>query len=52
MGLNTPTILIGLAVLILVGAVAMKLIHDRRHGKSCCGSACAGCPHAGQCHKK
>ncbi|MGI6200827.1 MAG: FeoB-associated Cys-rich membrane protein [Christensenellales bacterium] len=52
MDLNIPTILIGLAVLTAVVAVALKLIHDRRHGKSCCGSACAGCPHAGQCPKK
>lgn len=51
MNLNLPTILVGLVVLFAVGTAALKMLRDRKHGRACCGSACAGCPHAGQCRK-
>ena len=41
-----------LLVLLVAGAVllaAVKILRDRRRGKSCCGS-CTGCSSADECH--
>lgn len=34
----------------LVICVVVKLIRDRKKGKSSCGCGCANCPSAGLCH--
>lgn len=49
---NLPTILAGGIVAAVVGAVIVKLIRDKKRGKSSCGGGCAGCASAGSCHPK
>lgn len=49
---NYGTIIVGVFVLALVTAVAVKLIKDKINHKSSCACGCAGCPNAGACHKK
>lgn len=49
---NIGTILITLALVLVVAAIVMKLLRDRRKGKSNCGSNCAHCAMAGSCHSK
>jgi len=40
-----------LAVLLTVLAlVAVKIIRDKKRGKSSCGASCANCPMSGKCH--
>ncbi|MGI6115499.1 MULTISPECIES: FeoB-associated Cys-rich membrane protein [unclassified Clostridium] len=49
---NLGTILVGLAVALLLTLVVVKLLRDRKKGKSVCscGGACSGCPGAAMCH--
>ncbi len=47
---NLATILIGLAILALVVLIAVKLIRDKKKGKSSCGCGCENCPNSGHCH--
>ncbi len=49
---NIVTILICLVLALVVTAIIVKLIRDRRKGKSSCGCNCAHCAMAGSCHKK
>lgn len=49
---NLSTILVGAAVAALLAAVAVKLILDKKKGKSSCGCNCDQCPGAGLCHPK
>lgn len=49
---NIVTILICLALAGIVAAIIVKLIRDRRKGKSSCGCNCAHCAMAGACHRK
>lgn len=49
---NLPTILAGGVVAAVVGAVIVKLIRDKKRGKSSCGGGCAGCASSGMCHPK
>lgn len=49
---NGGTIVVGLAVAALLTAVTVKLVRDKRSGKSSCGGGCAGCPCSGSCHTK
>ena len=37
------TILVGGALLVVVGAIVWKMIADKRSGKSACGGDCAHC---------
>lgn len=49
---NWATLLVGGAVAALLILVSLKLIRDRRAGKSTCGCNCADCPSGGVCHPK
>jgi len=35
-----------------VGMVIVKMIRDKKKGKSSCGGSCAGCPSNCACHHK
>jgi ABC-type Mn2+/Zn2+ transport system permease subunit len=47
---NLPSIIVGAIVFVIIGAVLIKLIRDKKNHKSSC-SACSGCPMSGECHK-
>lgn len=48
---NLASIITGIIVSVIIGAVVIKLIHDKKNHKSSCGAGCAGCPMSGNCHK-
>lgn len=48
---NLASIITGIIVLIIVVAVLIKIIRDKKNHKTPCGSDCAGCPMAGKCHE-
>lgn len=39
-----------LMLLLIVGAIIVRMVRDRRAGKGGCGCNCGGCPNAGACH--
>lgn len=43
-------IVVCLVLLLIVTAVILRMVKDRRAGKSSCG--CGSCPNAGACHPK
>ena len=47
---NMATILISLGLLIIVFAIIVKLVKDKKKGKSSWGCNCAHCAMAGSCH--
>lgn len=49
---NASTIIVGAAVAALLAFVIIKMVKDKKKGKSSCGCSCAGCPSAGACHTK
>ncbi|HHW21717.1 MAG TPA: FeoB-associated Cys-rich membrane protein [Clostridiaceae bacterium] len=48
---NLSSIIVGAIVLLIVGAVVIKLIRDKKNHKSSCGACCSGCAMAKDCHK-
>lgn len=50
---NWGTIVVLLAVAAIVAAIAVKLIRDRKKGRSACscGTGCSQCPSHNICHK-
>lgn len=48
---NLATIIIGLIVLLLAVLIIVKLVRDKRKGKSSCGCGCENCPSSKICHK-
>ena len=49
---NFATILICLVLAAMVAAIVVKLVKDKKKGKSTCGGNCGCCPMGGSCHKK
>ena len=47
---NSVTIIALAAVLLILGAAILTLVHDHKKGVSSCGCSCADCPMAGKCH--
>ena len=47
---NLPTILVALVVLAVCTLIVVKMIRDKKKGKSSCGCGCEGCAHKGDCH--
>ena len=43
-------LLVGLVLLLIVGAILARAIRGRRTGGGGCYGGCGGCPHAGTCH--
>lgn len=48
---NLATIIVSLILIALVATVIVKLIKDKKNGKSSCGCGCANCAMNGKCHK-
>lgn len=44
------TALVLLFMLIIVGLIIFKLIHDKKNGKSCCGGCSGNCSKCNSCH--
>ncbi len=51
---NLGTIIISVVLLGIVAAIVVKLIKDKRRGRSSCGCGCGcgSCPMSAECHKK
>ena len=49
---NFATILMWLVLAAMVAASGVKLVKDKKKGKSTCGGNCGCCPMGGSCHKK
>ncbi len=49
---NGGTLIVTALLLVLVGGIALKMIRDKRKGKSSCGCDCGCCPMSGACHRK
>ena len=49
---NAGTLIVLAVLLILVALAVVKMVRDRKQGKSTCGMGCGGCPMSGTCHKK
>jgi hypothetical protein len=45
---NIGTIVVGLVLLVIVGAIIRNMINNKKKGKSSCGCGCEGCSH--KCH--
>ena len=49
---NLATMIIGIMQLALVVFITVRLVKNKRRGKSACGCACSACPMEGACHRK
>lgn len=49
---NLATVIISAVLLVIVAAIIVSIVKDKRHGKSSCGCKCASCPMSGSCHNK
>lgn len=49
---NFATVIISAALLVIVAAIIVSIVKDKRRGKSSCGCKCASCPMSGSCHNK
>lgn len=49
---NLATVIISAALLVIMAAIIVSIVNDKRRGKSSCGCKCASCPMSGSCHNK
>ncbi len=47
---NLGTISVLLAVVLIMALLAVKLVRDKRSGKSGCSCGCSSCAFSGSCH--
>ncbi len=47
---NPATIIISVILFTALAAIAVKLIKDKKQGKSSCGAGCKNCALCGKCH--
>lgn len=47
---NFGYILVAGVLLLIVAAIILRMVRNRRAGKGGCGHGCAGCAHAALCH--
>ena len=47
---NWGTILVAAVVVAIIAVIVVKMLKDKRKGKTSCGCGCANCPSAGICH--
>ncbi|MCI8387181.1 MAG: FeoB-associated Cys-rich membrane protein [Clostridiales bacterium] len=47
---NIATIIICAVLAVIVAAVVIKMVKDKRAGKSGCGCGCGSCPMSSSCH--
>ncbi len=49
---NLATVIISAVLIVIVAAIIVSIVKDKRRGKSSCGCKCASCPMSGSCHNK
>ena len=49
---NLATIIIAVIVIGILAAIIVKMIKDKKKGKSSCGCGCSNCAASEICHKK
>jgi len=49
---NLSTLLIALGVLCVCVAIVLKMIRDKKNGKSSCSCGCSGCAMKDSCHSQ
>lgn len=49
---NLATIIISAVLLLIVVSIIVKLVNDRKKGKTSCGCGCENCPSSSACHKQ
>lgn len=49
---NIATIMICAVLTLVVAAIVISMIKNKKKGKSSCGCGCADCPMSGSCHSK
>ena len=49
---NLSTIIIAVIVIGILAAILVKMIQDKKKGKSSCGCGCENCAASEICHKK
>lgn len=49
---NLATIIICLVLAVIVAAIIIGLVRNKKKGQSSCGCNCAHCAMAGSCHNK
>lgn len=47
---NILTIIISAGLLAILAAIVVKLVCDKKKGRSSCGCGCANCAMSGTCH--
>ena len=48
---NLGSIITGLVIVALVSVILVRLVSNKRKGKSSCGCNCGCCPAGGRCHQ-
>ncbi|WP_303823540.1 FeoB-associated Cys-rich membrane protein [Ruminococcus flavefaciens] len=48
---NLGTIIVSLILIAVVSTVIVKMVKDKKQGKSSCGCGCENCAMHGKCHK-
>lgn len=48
--MNTGTIITGIILFSIILLILLKLIKDKKSGKSSCGCGCEHCANASHCH--
>jgi hypothetical protein len=46
------TVIISLVLAVIVAGIVIRMIKNKRAGKSSCGCGCSSCPMSSECHKK
>lgn len=49
---NLATVIVCVILAVITAFIIVKLIKDKKAGKSSCGCNCSCCPMSGACHKK
>ncbi|MBQ8825401.1 MAG: FeoB-associated Cys-rich membrane protein [Ruminococcus sp.] len=48
---NLATIIISVIVIAVVATIIIKMMRDKKNGKTSCGCGCDNCPSSSMCHK-
>lgn len=48
---NIATIIVCAVLVAIVALIIVRLIRNKKQGKTSCGCGCANCPSAGICHQ-
>lgn len=49
---NMATIIIACVLVLIVAAIVIHLVNNKKEGKSSCGCKCGSCPMSSSCHKQ